>query len=224
MSSSRSESFFATAPRGLEPLLLKEILSLDGREARAVLGGVLFAGSWTTCYRVNFWSRIASRVLWRIASFDYQSEQDIYASVKALDWLRYFKVERTLRVNVTAQKSPLKSLEFATLRIKDAVCDRFRDALGRRPDVERAQPEVRVHAFLEAARGTLDVHHRSRRHDPVPVGGRLAAPAPATPVPSARLPATRKSGSPPRSHRAQRTDRTTRFLIPREYQSQSVAR
>ncbi|HEX2197143.1 MAG TPA: THUMP domain-containing protein [Burkholderiales bacterium] len=155
MSSSPFESFFASAPRGLEPLLLKEISSLGGREPSAVPGGVLFAGDWTSCYRVNFWSRIASRVLWRIAAFDYKSEQDIYASVKALDWQRYFKAERTLRVNVSAQKSPLKSLEFATLRIKDAVCDRFRDELGRRPDVDRAAPDVRIHAFLEGARATL---------------------------------------------------------------------
>ena len=71
---------------------------------------------------MNYWSRIASRILWRVAEFDYKNEQDLYASVKAIDWSRYFEVERTLRVNVTAQKSPLKSLEFATLRIKDAVC------------------------------------------------------------------------------------------------------
>ncbi len=114
-----------------------------------------FSGDWSTCYRVNFWSRIASRVLWRIGSFDYKSEHDIYAGAKTVDWLRYFTVERTLRVNVTAQKSPLKSLEFATLRVKDAVCDRFRDKLGRRPDVERADPDVRIHAFLEGARATL---------------------------------------------------------------------
>jgi len=56
---------------------------------------------------------------------------------------------------VTAQKSPLKSLEFITLRIKDAVCDRFRTALGSRPSIEKARPEVRVHAFLEPNRGTL---------------------------------------------------------------------
>jgi putative N6-adenine-specific DNA methylase len=58
-------------------------------------------------------------------------------------------------VNVTAQKSPLKSLEFATLRIKDAVCDRFRQAIGKRPSIERTDPDVRVHAFLEADRGAL---------------------------------------------------------------------
>jgi len=94
-------------------------------------------------------------VLWRIAEFEYKSDQDIYDAVKAIDWPRLFEVGRTLRVNVTAQKSPLKSLEFATLRIKDAVCDRFRDDLGRRPDVDRASPDVRVHAFFEGTHATL---------------------------------------------------------------------
>jgi putative N6-adenine-specific DNA methylase len=155
LSSSPSETFFATAPRGLEGLLLQELQALGAHEVSSVQGGVSFAGPWDTCYRANLWSRIASRVLWRVAQFEYRSEEDLYAAAKALDWSQFFAVERTLRVNLTAQKSPLKSLEFATLRIKDAVCDRFRETAGRRPDVERANPDVRVHAFLEAARATL---------------------------------------------------------------------
>ena len=123
--------------------------------ASAVPGGVAFTGGWESCYRANLWSRIASRILWRVAELDYRNEQDLYAAARAIDWPRYFRVERTLRVNVTAQKSPLKSLEFATLRIKDAVCDRFRDTLGKRPSIDRASPDVRVHAFLEASRATL---------------------------------------------------------------------
>jgi len=94
-------------------------------------------------------------MLWRVAEFDYRSEDDVYDAARRPDWPRLFAVERSLRVNVSAQKSPLKSLDFATLRIKDAVCDRFRDALGSRPNVDRANPEVRVHAFLEAARGAF---------------------------------------------------------------------
>jgi putative N6-adenine-specific DNA methylase len=120
-----------------------------------VAGGVAFSGDWRACYAVNLWSRVASRVLWRISQFEYRNEQELYAAARAPDWKRLFGVERTLRVNVTAQKSPLKSLEFATLRIKDAICDRFRDELGRRPDVDRARPDVRVHAFLEGSRATL---------------------------------------------------------------------
>ncbi len=155
MSSSPSNAFFATAPRGLEALLQKEISSLKGIDPTVVPGGVAFKGDWDVCYRVNLWTRIASRVLWQVHSFTYANEQDIYEKTKRFDWLKYFAVERTLRVNVTAQKSPLKSLEFVTLRIKDAVCDRFRDAIGKRPSVERTSPDVRIHAFLEKDRGML---------------------------------------------------------------------
>ena len=156
MSSSRSDQgFFAPCPRGLEALLATELSKLGARNAAAVPGGVSFSGDWRACYRANLWSRLASRVLWRVAEFSYEREDDVYAAARAVDWPVLFAVERTLRVNVTAQKSPLKSLEFITLRIKDAICDRFRDALGRRPSIERARPEVRVHAFLEQRRGAL---------------------------------------------------------------------
>jgi putative N6-adenine-specific DNA methylase len=148
-------SFFATSPRGLESLLKKELASLEAGNIQCVAGGVAFSGDWQTCYRANLWSRIASRVLWRIAEFDYRNEGDVYAAAKAIDWPEFFAVERKIRVNVTAQKSPLKSLEFATLRVKDAVCDRFRDALGRRPDVDRATPDVRIHVFLEEKKAAL---------------------------------------------------------------------
>jgi putative N6-adenine-specific DNA methylase len=134
---------------------VRELAALEIKDAAAVPGGVAFSGGWDACYRANLWSRVASRILWRVAEFDYRNEHDLYAAVRAIDWPRYFAVERTLRVNVTAQKSPLRSLEFATLRIKDAVCDRFRDATGKRPSIERTSPDVRVHAFLESARGTL---------------------------------------------------------------------
>ena len=135
-------------------MLVRELAGL-GIAASDVPGGVAFTGGWGDCYRANLWSRLASRILWRVAEFRYRNEHDLYAAVRAIDWPRHFRVDRTLRVNVTAQKSPLKSLEFATLRVKDAVCDRFRDALGKRPSIDRTNPDVRVHAFLESARATL---------------------------------------------------------------------
>jgi len=155
LSSSPSESFFAPCPRGLEALLEAELGAFGAREARTVPGGVAFEGDWGTCYRANLFSRLASRVLWKVSEFGYRNENDLYAAARAVDWPRQFGVERTLRVNLSAIRSPLKSLEFATLKVKDAVCDRFRDSTGRRPSVERARPDVRVHAFLDAARGTL---------------------------------------------------------------------
>jgi putative N6-adenine-specific DNA methylase len=149
------EHFFASAPRGLEPLLVAELAALGARDPVAVAGGAAFSGDWRVCYAANLWSRIASRVLWRVAEFGYRNEGDLHEAARQVDWMRYFGVERTLRVNVSAQKSPLTSLDFATLRIKDAVCDRFRESVGSRPNIDRTHPDVRVHAFLEAARGAF---------------------------------------------------------------------
>jgi putative N6-adenine-specific DNA methylase len=136
-------------------LLAEELGALGARHAQSAPGGVAFEGDDAVCYAANLRSRLASRVLWQVAEFRYTGENDIYDAARAVDWPALFAVERTLRVYVTAQKSPLKSLEFITLRIKDAVCDRFRDAVGSRPSIEKARPDVRLHAFLEANRGTL---------------------------------------------------------------------
>jgi putative N6-adenine-specific DNA methylase len=155
LSTSPSEAFFAPCPRGLEALLAAELERLGGREVRAAAGGVAFSGDWETCYGANLWSRLASRVLWRAAQFGCASENDLYEAVRALNWPALFPIGNSLRVNLAAHKSPLKSLDFATLRVKDAICDRFRAATGSRPNVDRTSPDVRVHVFLESARATL---------------------------------------------------------------------
>jgi putative N6-adenine-specific DNA methylase len=149
------EHFFATSPRGLEALLAGELAALGAKDARPVPGGVGFAGDWQACYAANLRSRLASRILWRISEFGYRDERDLYDVARAVEWPKHFNAENTIRVAVSAQKSPLKSLDFATLRVKDAVCDRFRDATGRRPDVDRAKPDVRIHVFLEEKKGAL---------------------------------------------------------------------
>jgi putative N6-adenine-specific DNA methylase len=149
------QSFFATAPRGLEALLAGELAAFGASEVRQVPGGVAFAGDWRACYAANLRSRLASRILWRIAEFEYRNENDLYQRARDVPWQKHFDSEKTIRVAVSAQKSPLKSLDFATLRIKDAVCDRFRDETGKRPSVDRAAPDVRVHAFLEERKGAL---------------------------------------------------------------------
>ena len=151
----KPENFFAPCPRGLEPLLAEDLNAAGASSVQIVPGGAQFCGSRETCYRVNLESRIASRVLWRVAQGGYASEDDVYRLASTVDWPALFRVERTLRVYVTAVKSPLKSLEFITLRVKDAVCDRFRAACGRRPSVDTARPEVRIHLFLTAAEATL---------------------------------------------------------------------
>jgi putative N6-adenine-specific DNA methylase len=147
--------YFATCPRGLEPVLVEELGALGCSNLVATDGGAGFTATLAGCYAVNLESRVASRVLREVHCGPYRSEADIYEAVRALPWHAWFGVGRTLRVDVAAIRSPLKSLDFATLRIKDAVCDAFRAASGRRPDVDTRAPDVRIHAFLAAADFTL---------------------------------------------------------------------
>src|SRR5512139_1566537 len=150
-----SEQFFAPCPRGLEAPLSEELKSLGAENIRATDGGVQFSGPGALSYRVNLHSRTASRVLWRVAQARYRNEQDIYNTAYDLPWSDWFDVTRTIRVNMTGIKSPLKSLDFATLKIKDAVCDHFRAVCGERPSVDTHAPDIRIHAFLEESQMTL---------------------------------------------------------------------
>jgi putative N6-adenine-specific DNA methylase len=142
------ENFFAPCPRGLETVLADELRALGADAVQTTDGGASFAGEFSLAYRVNLESRIASRVLWRVAQASYRNEHDLHDFARGLPWRDWFAVERSIRVNVTATRSPLKSIEFATLRIKDAICDHFRDAVGSRPSVDKAGAEVRIHAYL----------------------------------------------------------------------------
>lgn len=150
-----AEAFFSPCPRGLEAALTEELIALGAQSVEPTHGGVGFKGDWLTCYRANLESRIATRVLWRITEGRYRGEEDIYRIAYAPTWARWFTSDETIRVYVTAQRSPLKSLEFVTLRIKDAVCDHFRTVSGKRPSVDTANPDVRVHAFLTKDAVTL---------------------------------------------------------------------
>jgi putative N6-adenine-specific DNA methylase len=149
------EKFFATCPRGLEPLLAEDIAAAGVKDLKAIPGGVHFIADWPACYAINLHSRIATRVLWRVANGKYAREDDIYKLALDAPWAKWFGAKQTIRVDVVAVKSPLKSLEFITLRIKDAVCDRFRADMGARPNVDTREPEVRIHGFLAADECTL---------------------------------------------------------------------
>jgi putative N6-adenine-specific DNA methylase len=149
------ETFFASCPRGLEQLLAEDLAAAGARDLKQIFGGVHFLADWPACYRANLHSRIATRILWRVAHAPYGKEEDIYRLALDTPWPKWFLAEQTIRVDVTAVKSPLKSVDFVTLRIKDAVCDRFRRDGGTRPSVDTRQPDVRVHGFINGDHCTL---------------------------------------------------------------------
>ncbi|MGE5218010.1 MAG: THUMP domain-containing class I SAM-dependent RNA methyltransferase [Chloroflexota bacterium] len=149
------EKFFATCPRGLESLLADELRQLNAEKVHAVGGGVQFSGDFLLCYRVNLESRLASRILWQVAATGYRGEEDIYRAAYAPRWSDWFDSARTIRVDSSATRCPLGSLNFITLRIKDAVCDKIRLLCGRRPSVDTRAPDVPIQAHLTERDFTL---------------------------------------------------------------------
>jgi putative N6-adenine-specific DNA methylase len=157
---SHAFSYFCPCPRGLEAALAEELGEISQQHPtlkvhNQVPGGVHCSGQLTDAYRINLHSRIASRVLLRIAHTSYTNENDIYDLTLAQEWEDWFSVHHTIRIDVTAIKSPLKSLEFTTLKIKDAICDRFREQFSERPSVDTKNPDMRIVGFLDARNFTL---------------------------------------------------------------------
>jgi putative N6-adenine-specific DNA methylase len=149
---------FLPCAAGVEELLAHEVHGLTGLMGEDLLmrrGGVLVQGSWRDAMRLNLHSRLAQRVLVQLSYTDYRNEQDLYRAASEVAWEIWFTPRQSIKVEVTAQHSPLTSLNFAALKIKDAVCDRFRDKAGVRPDVDTTWPDVRIYAHLTTDTLTL---------------------------------------------------------------------
>lgn len=150
-------SFYAVCPFGLEALLADEIRALgaDPDLVKPGRGGVQFAGDTGLAMAACLHSRLASRILMRVAHSEYWDSRDVYDIARATKWERWFGPDATFRIDTSATRCPLESIDFAALRVKDAVCDRFRELAGRRPNVDRRTPDVRIMAHFTYDRVSL---------------------------------------------------------------------
>ncbi|MCW5655399.1 THUMP domain-containing protein [Hydrogenophaga sp.] len=140
---------FLPCAAGVEDSLAAEVRRITGEApAFKARGGVGVTASWRDALRLNLHSRLAQRVLVQLWHGGYRNEQDLYQAAGEVAWEIWFTPAQTIKVEITAQHSPLTSLNFAALKIKDAVCDRFRDRRGERPSVNTTWPDVRIHAHL----------------------------------------------------------------------------
>lgn len=148
-----SLSLFLPCAGGVEAYLADEVARICGdgaRELRAARGGVQLAAGWPELMKLNLHSRLAQRVLLQLWQGPYRGEDDLYAAAAAVAWEDWFTPHESFKIELTAHQSPLKSLNFAALRIKDAVADRFRNHGGVRPDVDTQRPAVRIFGHLAA--------------------------------------------------------------------------
>jgi len=158
-SSVEAGTLFLPCAAGTEALLADECHRLLGEAAlvEAGRGGVYVQGGMDAAMRLNLGSRLAQRVLWQVADGPYASEHDLYDLARRVRWADWITPRQTLRVDASAWRSPLQSLNFAALRIKDAVCDVMREATGERPSVDTRHPDLSLVLHVGPEHASLSV-------------------------------------------------------------------
>lgn len=146
---------FAPCPVGLEEALAAELSALGYDGVSATRAGCHFVADWSGIQRANLYSRLATRILVRVGQAPVQQEDDILELARSIAWERWFGAEHTLRVDTSAVKSPMQSLQYCNLRAKDGICDRLRELEGERPSIDTVRPDARVHLFLSQDTATL---------------------------------------------------------------------
>ena len=170
---------FATCPKGSEPLLVDELRALGAGGVRPVRAGASFTGDLATAYRACLWSRVASRVLLRLARFPMAGPDDLYAAVHEISWEDHVSPDGTLAVDFVGTAPGITDTRFGAVRVKDAVVDRLRERFGRRPDVDTFAPDLRINVSVHGGEATVAVDlsgdslHRRGWREP---GVQVAAP------------------------------------------------
>jgi len=140
--------FFATCPKSLEGLLFSELSTLGATDLRETVAGVYFSGSIEAAYRICLWSRLANKILLPLASFDVDSQDDLYDGVRKIAWQDHLRPDGTLLVDFVGSSDAIRNTQFGAVKVKDAIVDRLRDFSGERPSVAKHDPDLRVNARL----------------------------------------------------------------------------
>ncbi|HZF16183.1 MAG TPA: bifunctional 23S rRNA (guanine(2069)-N(7))-methyltransferase RlmK/23S rRNA (guanine(2445)-N(2))-methyltransferase RlmL [Steroidobacteraceae bacterium] len=143
-----AHEYFITAPPGCGDLVQGEALAAGMTEAREAAGGVRCHGMLEAGYRLCLWSRVASRVLLKLGTFPAANPDELYAGVRAIDWLEHVAPDGSIACEFASAVSQMTHSQYGALKTKDAIVDFIRDRTGRRPDVDTRQPDLRVNVYV----------------------------------------------------------------------------
>ena len=170
----KSGRFFGQITEGLEELGLKELRELGAKEIKPSHRGFYFSADQPSLYRINYCSRLFSRILAPLLRFDCHSSKYLYKTACKIDWPALISLDSTFAVNANVSHSKIKHSHYASLCLKDAIVDVFRESTGKRPDVETKTPDVRFNLYIQNNKATVyldasggSLHRRGYRKEGV---------------------------------------------------------
>ena len=153
----KKNTYFAQIADGLEATGAVELEELGAVNTRPVRRGIYFNADPAALYRINYCTRLCTRILAPIKSFACPDAAAIYRAAGSIDWPRFFSLDQTFAVFASTAGSTVPHSQFAGLKLKDAVADQFRNRFGRRPNVDSRTPDLWINLHVEKDRGTISV-------------------------------------------------------------------
>lgn len=154
----KRNQYFAQISGGFEELAQEELQRLGAKKIRAAYRGFHFEAGKEALYRINYCSRMIIRVLAPLITFDCHSAKYLHLTAMKIDWTEFIDVDQTFAINAVTSNTPsLKHSQFAGLKVKDAVCDLFRQKTGERPNVDTQNPDLGIHLFVRNNRATISI-------------------------------------------------------------------
>ena len=170
----RNKLYFAQIADGIKELGAGELSELGARKVSPVYGGIYFNADREALYRINYFTRFASRILAPLASFDCGAPDQLYEKAKQINWPDFISVENTFAVSGNVSNSMINNSHFASLRLKDGIVDSFRELTGKRPDVDSRNPDIWLNLHIRNDKAVISIdtsggslHRRGYRKDSV---------------------------------------------------------
>ena len=141
--------FFAQVTGKMETLCKEELIELGATETKTTYKGVYFKCDIPTLYKINYTSRLLSRVLAPLVTFPCHTTNTLIQKAKKIYWEDFLSNKKTFAISSSVTKSRITNSLYASQCLKDGIADYFRDKYGKRPDVEVVNPDVRFNLHIE---------------------------------------------------------------------------
>jgi putative N6-adenine-specific DNA methylase len=144
-----TKGYFAQVPGMMEELGKQEMIELGAEHTEVTYRGVYFEADKTTLYKINYTSRLLSRILAPLRSFYCHNTNILYKTALQINWEDFLSLDKTFSISASVSKSNISNSLFASQRLKDAIADYFRSKYNKRPSVDTVNPDVRFNLHIE---------------------------------------------------------------------------
>jgi putative N6-adenine-specific DNA methylase len=151
----KSSRYFAQIAEGLEELGKKELKKLGAKDIKPGHRGFYFSADKASLYRINYCSRLLSRVLAPLIRFDCHSTKYLYKTACKIDWPSLINLQQTFAVKANVSHSKITHSQYASLCLKDAIVDIFRTKTEKRPNIDTKTPDVLFNLHIQNNKATI---------------------------------------------------------------------